>query len=369
MKKITKWAPCLTAFFVYACGAAGHDNYHGKISDNAAVVVTTDYRTGSWAVISLDHQEVDRGYGSIHQDTVCRFSPITKKMYMVQRMGSDAVAVLDPMSGYGLEKEFSVGQGTNAQDFVVASSERAYVPRYSSSSMLVLDPYTGEKLQDLDLSEWADDDGLAEPGWSLENDGKIFVTLQRLKDFQPTDYSSILVLDSATGKTIEEVKLSGVDPISKLRYCPSEEALVIGEVGRMGVLDGGVELLKTKDLSLSGFVVTEQELGGDIIDVVVLSNVKGYAIVSNTRDNFSASTKVVSFDTTTGELLSVLAQSEDFDHSFLELDPSGKQLWVAQRKRTEPGIRIFDTSSDEELTEKPIDVGLPPFMICFAKLK
>ncbi len=357
------WA--LTVFAV-SCGSPYTGQHVSDISGSAAVVVTTDYRTGSLAVISLDHKEVDKDFSHIHPDTICRYSPITKKMYLVERMGADAIAVLNPGHGYIMESEFSVGAGTNAQDIAVVSRDRAYVARYSSSTMTVINPDTGDLLDEIDLSPWADEDGLAEPGWGVEHDGKIFVAIQRLKDFQPTDYSAILVMNSMSGKTIKEVRLAAKDPMSKLRYAPAEKAFVIGEVGVMGALDGGVELLYTDDLSTSGLMITEQELGGDIIDVVILSESKGFAIVSKTRDDFSASTSVVSFDPGTGKRLSVLAHSDEFDHSFLELDPSGRQLWVAQRKRTQPGIRIFDTFSDEEITKSPIDVGLPPFMICFA---
>ncbi len=361
----TLWA---IALLLQACAAPGQSDYHGSISGAAAVVVTTDYRTGSWAVVSLDHAKVEKGFGIIHQDTICRYSPITKKMYLVQRMGADAVAVMDPMNGYAIESEFSVGQATNAQDIAVVSTDRAYVPRYSSKSLLVLDPATGENIEELDLSPWADSDGMAEPGWALANEGKVFVAIQRLKDFQPTGYSSMLVFDGTTGKVIKEIKLVGTDPFSKLRYCAPLDSIVIGEIGKLSVLDGGVELLHTSDLTSSGFIITEKELGGDIIDVVIARHHKGYAIVSHSRDDFSASTSVVSFDPDTGKMLSTLAQSEAFDHSFLELTPSGEQLWVAQRKRTDPGVRVFDTQTDEELTSDPIDVGLAPFMICFANL-
>ena len=42
-----------------------------------------------------------------------------------------------------------------------------------------------------------------------------------------------------------------------------------------------------------------------------------------------------------------------------------KQLWLADRTRNKSGIRIFDVQNDDEITSGPIDVGLPPFAICF----
>ena len=48
----------------------------------------------------------------------------------------------------------------------------------------------------------------------------------------------------------------------------------------------------------------------------------------------------------------------------IDLAPDGT-LWLADRTLPDPGIRIFDTTTDRQLTARPIDVGLPPFAMTF----
>jgi hypothetical protein len=142
--------------------------------------------------------------------------------------------------------------------------------------------------------------------------------------------------------------------------------LIIVEVGAYGVLEGGVEMLDPTDNSLSGLVVTEETLGGDISDAVVVSETKGYAIVGIFNGEVST-TSLVSFNPSTGEKLDDVAVSDEWAYSAIELNPDGTELWIGDTTMTNPGIRIFDVATDEELTEEPIDVGLPPFAICFVE--
>jgi hypothetical protein len=113
--------------------------------------------------------------------------------------------------------------------------------------------------------------------------------------------------------------------------------------------------------------VTEEALGGDVDDAVIVSETKGYAIVGviTDWDNFIGETYLVSFNPQTGEKLADVAVSDSWDYNAIELNPDGTELWLADRAMTNPGIRIFDVATDEELTEDPIDVGLPPFAISF----
>ena len=46
------------------------------------------------------------------------------------------------------------------------------------------------------------------------------------------------------------------------------------------------------------------------------------------------------------------------------LAPDGT-LWVADDGLPAPGIRIFDPTTDRQLTHAAIDVGLPPFAMGF----
>lgn len=359
MLKLALVAPLTAAF---GCGAGGTDDVnHGAKS---ALVITTDYQTGAYSAVGLEDHTVTKNIAVIHSDAVCRYDPQTRRPYIVSRQGADAVELVDPES-LAITDEYSVGAGTNPQDIAPVSGSRAYVPRYGDKDLLVVNPVSGDEIEKIDLSAYADGDGVPEAGWAVAHQGKVYLTLQRLDNFMPTDYSSLLVIDGDSGAIEKEAKLSAASPYGKLRYNSFIDRMVLTEVGAFGALDGGVEYFDPTDDSLSGLVVTEETLGGDLSDAVILSDTKGYAVVGVSQPDFSVITRVVSFNPSTGEKIADLIIGQAYDHAFIELTPDGSQLWITDRNSTAPGIRIFDTTDDQEITTEPIDTGLPPFMTCF----
>ena len=109
----------------------------------------------------------------------------------------------------------------------------------------------------------------------------------------------------------------------------------------------------------AGFFVTEEQLGGNITDFVVLSPTKAYAIVQR-KDLRNA---LVVFDPTNPAAVRTLFTREAFLPD-IALAPDG-MLWLADQSRPGYGIRIVDPAIDDFITAKPIDVGLPPFSIGF----
>ena len=195
--------------------------------------------------------------------------------------------------------------------------------------------------------------------------GRLFLVLARLDGGQyPVDHSSLLVIDGAGGEIEEEIRLSATNPFARPRLDPASGGILLCESGEWEEDDGGIELFYPADNSLSGLLVTEEQLGGDAVDAVLVSERKGYAIVGRPAESGSR-TVLVSFDPTTGEMTDELLSAERWDYASLALSPDGKQLWLADRTRESSGIRIFDVEDDSELTTEPIDTGLPPFAICF----
>ncbi|MCP4600047.1 MAG: LIC_13355 family lipoprotein [Proteobacteria bacterium] len=347
------------------------DIYEGEPHGPGAVlIITTDYETGSYSTIGITDRTVHSNIKVIHQDAICRYDSITELPYVIARLGSDAIDVIDPLKGWELVNEYSVGNGTNAQDIAVVSKDRAYVARLKAPDLLVVHPTEGTVLGSIDLADYADSDGLPEVTWLYHLDGKVYALLARLERFVPVDYSTLLVIDGASGVIEKSVPLSMANPSGRLRYNDVLKRFVLIESGMFrslnsdNSLDGGIEYFNPKDNSISGLVITAEELGGDIIDAVIVSKSKGFAIVEQGKGT-DVATRVVSFDPSRGKKLKDVITSEEWAYSSMELTPNNKELWLADRTRTAPGIRIFDTESDAELTEAPIDVGLPPFTLCF----
>jgi outer membrane protein assembly factor BamB len=310
---------------------------------------------------------------ALHPDLMCRYDADQGIPFLIGRGIASFIDVLDPADDFEIVTEYSVkdadGVATNPYDIAVVSADRAYVSRYDTPSLLVVHPTDGTVLDTVDISDYADADGNPEASYMYSVDGKIYLAIQRLDsmNFTSTDYSAILVIDGDSGEVEQEIRTTATNPGARIRYHASMDRLVIVSSGDFGMLDGGIEFLNPGDNSLSGLVVTEEALDGDIVDAVVVSETKGYAIVGviTDWDNFTGETYLVSFNPQTGEKLGDVAVSDSWDYNAIELNPDGTELWLADAAMTNPGIRIFDVETDEEKTEDAIDVGLPPFAICF----
>lgn len=366
---------CLGFLTVTACDRKKEIPGTANAPVTSALIITTDYQTGAYSVINPITREAFNSIDMIHQDSVCRFDSITGTPFIIARLGSDAVDTVTPAASWSITGEFSVGAGSNPQDIAVVNSEMAYVALYEKPHLLKVNPITGALLGTVDLSPYADADGIPEVGWLYAMNGKLYVLLQRLsrpQGFLPTDYSSLLILNAITGVVEKELRLAQTNPFGKLRFNALLNRFVIVESGVFTTMqdgmpiDGAIEYFDAETETLSGAVITAQALGGDIVDAVVVSETRGYAVVG-VRKGTSAETHVVAFNPTTGEKGKTLLASDTWVFNFIELTPDGSELWVADRSRNAPGIRIFNTLTDVEITQSPIDVGLPPFMICFTE--
>lgn len=355
-------------FFPLSCGEEEKVT-PSPSSEKLAFIITTDFETGSFSTITLDEpRNVTKNIGFVHSDTQAR--SYQGKIYVLNRFGQDNIQVLDPDKGFANVKQFSVGNGSNPHDIAFVSNEKAYVSRYEEETLLVVNPSTGEELDTIDLSSFADaDDGIPEMDQMVIVEGKLYVSVQRLNRndplWPPTDASYLAVIDIETDTLIDvDEALSGVqgitltstNPYTSLVFDPQSGKILVGEVGVFGLMDGGIDVIDPVTNKAEGFLITEEELGGDICDVVILSPEKGYAVITDPSFN----TNLVSFNPSTGKKIAdILTATGFFGLADIAINEKG-ELYVGDRTMENPGIRVFNTEDDEEITTFPIDVGLPP---------
>ncbi len=349
-------------------GAAGESGSGGepKLQYSTALVITTDKQTGSYSTIVMDGYTVDKDIDSIHSDSVCEFDPITETPFIVQRLGVDSILVLDSNS-FDIDQEYSVEAASNPHDLVVVAEDRAYITRYGLEEMLVVEPLTGTELGTVDMSEYSDDDDIPETSGMVYLDGKIYVLVDRLdreNSWTPVGDSYVVVIDAATGNIEDDVELTKTSPYGDPEYSEAIGKFVLAEADDFSTLEGGIELFDPSDNSLSGIIVTEQELGGNVTKALIVSETKGYATIGVAGDNGS-NTHIVTFNPETGKKLDTLLEAEGWSFSDMVLTPDGTELWIADQTSDNPGVRILDTETDQETTDDPIDVGLQPSDICF----
>ncbi|MBN2384416.1 hypothetical protein JXQ70_16190 [bacterium] len=329
-----------------------------------AFVTATDYASGSFYTVTLDSPRTVSTYGtssSISSDPVCFYSD--PYVYVVNRFGFDNIQTFDPENDFGLVAEYSVGTGTNPQEIVVISAEKAYVSQLAAASLLIVNPKNGNQLGTIDMSAYADDDGFPEMAMMHYHAASqsLFVAMQRLDTATymnvPPNY--VVVVNTANDSIKNVIELTGLNPFTDFFYRESNDMLYIGNVGVFTLNDGGIELVNPNSMTAQGYCITEEALGGDIIDFVIFSDTLGYAIISDA----DFITHVVVFDPSTGTRTSVLLSSAGYDLAGIELNKRD-EMWVLDRAYTGPAIHVYNAAT-QELIETLALSTLPPCWMCF----
>lgn len=359
-------------FCICMCVLAAVTGPPAASASGIAFVTTTDFISGSASTVDLlSPYGTSLNVASVHSDAVARV--YDDLVYVVNRDGADNIQILDPGSGFSTVHQFSMGVASGPHDIVVVSPTKAYVTRYNETALWIVDPSAGTMTGSIDLSAWADADGIPEMDGMARVGHHVFVTIQRLDRnnfFTPVGTSYVAVIDVAADTLvdvdlvtpgIQSIVLTGTNPFSSLEY-PYEGRMYVSSVNFFGLQDGGCEFIDPVALQSTGYFVTETTMGGDILDVEIVSHNKGYVIVSDASFN----TILKAFDPQTGLSLGTVFNPGGYVLNDIEESPIGGELFLTDRTPTAPGIRIFDVASDTQITGSPISTDLPPFDIAFS---
>ncbi len=332
-----------------------------------AFIVATSFSEGAFATMSLARPRMVDPVSSarqLHNDAVARV--FRGLVYVVNRFLGDSIQALDPGDDFATRWQCSTGAGSNPQDIVVLG-DKAYVTRYALPELLIVNPSPAADCSDfvlgsVDLSEFADDDGIPEMDQMALVNGLLYVSLQRLLNFAPARQGALAVIDTATDQAIGSITLTGQNPFAKTKGLPVVNGqLVVAQVGNFGINDGGIERIDLSRGEAQGFFITEAALGGDINDFVLVSDRLGYAVVG--ASDFT--TSLVAFDPRAGRVTRTLLSGVEYIAD-IELNNRG-ELFVLDRTFERPGVRIFRAADGTELTPEPLDIGLPPFEVVFLR--
>jgi hypothetical protein len=326
------------------------------------------------SVADLASRAVTLDVAPVGSDAVLRY--FGGLLYVVNRFGSPGnnIQVIDP-SSFATLRQFSTGSSSNPQDIVFLSSTKAYVSRYGSASLLVVNPSDANGLPQstISLAGFADSDGLPEMARMIKVGRYVFVACQRLTNFVASNPSVVVVIDSQTDQVVDvdpvapgvqAIPLTLRNPVTAFDYDRVNGRLLIGCAGDFGVLDGGVEAIDPYHFTDAGVRIGEAALGGDINDVIWHTATHAYALVGNGSVN-----RLVSWNPSTGlAIATVFTANGGFSLPDMEMNDRG-ELWVCKNpspatSTDRAGLLVFSVASDA-LLAGPLDTGLPPVALTF----
>jgi DNA-binding beta-propeller fold protein YncE len=335
--------------------------------DSRAFVTTTDYTSGGLRRIDLGTRTVLAGEASVSADTRVRWH--NGRVVVINRFGQDNIQIVDPAT-LATVHQFSTGNGSNPADIAFAGG-KAYITRYELASVLIMNPETGATLGTIPLGAFADADGIPEMDRMERVGTRLLISCQRLdrnNNFQPTASSVIVVVDTQADTVMDAdplvagtqaITLTGRNPVTPFAFDVASGRLLIGCVGRFGMLDGGIEWIDPVQMKSLGWAISEGALGGEIDALAWNGAARSYAIVHDAGFN----TELVSWSASSGTRLGTLDSPGGFSLLDLALDDRG-ELYVTNGSFTAPGVSVFDAGPDT-LLAGPLDTGLPPGQITF----
>jgi hypothetical protein len=354
--------PMLLAAALLAAVAAAP---RAHAAQGRAFVLATDFSSGNVASVGFGPPPAATcDVAPTCADAVLRYHQ--GLLYVVERFGCDNIRVLDPNAAFAVVQQFSVGNGSNPNDIVIVSPTRAFVSRYDTADLWIVNPQTGAFVGSVSLAAFADADGIPEMKSLAVRNGRVFVTVQRVdRDlfFSPTDSSQVVVVDAATGTLVDcDPVADGVQGILLPLQNPTTELvtdpagkLVVGCTGSFGAQDGGIVRIDPVGLAVEATEVTEAALGGDLLDLAIASATRGFAVVADASFN----TVCRPYDRATGTVGPPVHATSGFNLSDAEVNDRA-ELWLGDRTPSNPGLRVFDALTLLPLAAGPVSTCLPP---------
>jgi hypothetical protein len=346
--------------------------------ETTAVVLTTDYygTTGLSSIDIKDLEVTETDVGPTNGDDVVRY--YDGKLFVLNRLGYDRIDVFDAVE-YSYIFNFSTGEGSNPQDIVFLTSEKAYVSCYDLTTMLIVNPSTGEHLGSIDLSEFADADGIPEMqkmmAMTFLGMKRVYVNVQRLdrENFLiPTDKSFLVEINADTDEVLHGIELLGKNPVTT----PFLDGyyVVVSCVGSwMNTSDGGVERVHLFTNEAVEILLSEEDAGGNIITYDCYPRRTGFLgmVCMFLEEHFQLSLgerKEIVLMSDEGWNTHLLLRSFKDDNVDVMYDTEGYllpdmtvskegQVFLCDRSEDASGVHVFDALSGDKITNDPLETG------------
>lgn len=326
-------------------GTNGPDERHGF-----AIATSSDFASSAFHVVELSEEEGVADEAAFGSGDVVVAANGTYGFALDRTSG--AVRVVDD-AGQSLG-EVAAGEGSNPHSAVEVGG-RVVITGYNSAELIVAEEDGGAwTTSNLSLASY-DADGNPEAGAMLADGDHVLVVLQRLTGFMGVENSQLLVLDTTDDSFGTPIDLGVKNAQAGLRAFGA--GFAVGATGDYGAADGGIVAITRNgagDYEVGEMIVSEADLGGDLLDFVFVSDTEGLAVIS--LPDFSS--QLWAFDTN-GNVEQVDVVSSP-GLGGLSVSSDGQFVIVGDRDTVAPGFVVFDRLDTTWQTHYAIPTTLPP---------
>lgn len=167
-----------------------------RIEEGTALAVVTDYQSSKLIAFSSECAGASRDVAVLSGDAVVRKLPGQRAVALNRSLTASNIVLI--ASDLSVERQIDL-PGCGPHDAVLLPSRALFVTCYEDDRARVVNLDDGSLLE-VDLSAYADADGIPEMDAVALVDGKLYVTMQLAArpDFMPTGSAIAAVLDAAT---------------------------------------------------------------------------------------------------------------------------------------------------------------------------
>lgn len=368
----------------------------GQNSTQFAVTVTAaaDFSSGAHSVIDVAPPRMARN------NLVPTVSDLTaachgRFFYRIARFMSDSITKFDVVQPEQVVFQFSTNDpqeavSSNPAAMAFVDDTKAYVLRYGSTKAWIINPSASTeaefKIGELDLSTYDEGDGTPEMQDAVIVGDRLFIVMQRLSSFQPTETAYVAVFDVTADTEIDTgmgsadglrgIPLEVRNPLS-IQHLADNDLIYVQAVGKFefgtepAQLTGGIETIDPQTFATK--LVLDD---GDSTAPAAFGQIQGAALVSATQGYFIGTkgfqdNTLYRFDPSTGEVVSDVNGPQAVGGLFgknltdIAVDADGK-LWVAVADLSAPGMTVIDTATDS-VEDALIGTGLNPGKTVFCE--
>ncbi len=276
---------------------------HGHIALVAALVAPCAARASPGVAVAWDDTRAQRGVVQamsserpwsfvtppieLGLDVRLRFAG--GDVYAISR-AEDTISAID-VESWTVARTYELGAESGLEDIAVVDADRAYVTRAAATHLLRLDLATGATEEVVDLSVFADLDGVPDLSMMAIFENLLFVQLGRKNSGNISIPPALLAVVDVTTEEIVDVdpvrpgvqaiRLAGTAPKMKMQVLHASRRLFVGATGDFGD-DGGVEVIDLDTLKSRGIVLRELGPfnGPEIGAFVMARSASGYFVAS-----------------------------------------------------------------------------------------